>query len=81
VAGVRLSGVRFLDVTGALPLVVLGVLVAFDLWVYLDAAARARADRPVVLSVGSFTLDTPAVWFVACLVLSLLFIPLYLANR
>jgi hypothetical protein len=68
-------------VISALPLIVLAALFGVDLWVYADATAHAQGGTPVVISFGSFTVETPGAWFVACLVLSLLFIPLYIANR
>ncbi len=60
---------------------VLAALFGVDAWVYADATGHAQQGRPVVVSVGSFRVDTPGAWFAACLVLSLLFIPLYIANR
>jgi hypothetical protein len=40
-----------------------------------------RDGDPVTLSIGSFTLESPGVWFVACLVLSVVFLPLYFLAR
>jgi hypothetical protein len=68
-------------VVSAVPLIVLAALFSVDLWVYADAKTHAEQGRPVVVSLGSLKVDTPGTWFVACLILSLLFIPLYLANR
>jgi hypothetical protein len=65
----------------ALPLVVLAVLLLIDVWVYFDAAARAEQGNPVVFSLGSFRVQQPAVWFGLCLILSVVFIPIYVAIR
>ena len=67
--------------TAALPLSVLAVLLVVDLWVYSDASAHAEQGRPVVLSIGSLRVDTPATWFTVYLILSVIFIPIYLAMR
>jgi hypothetical protein len=63
------------------PLAVLVVVVALDVWVFLDAQARAGRRRPVVASIGSLVLDTPGAWTLACLVLWILFFPMYLVAR
>jgi hypothetical protein len=68
-------------VLAALPLVVLAALMVMDLWVYRDASARAEQGRPVVFSLGSLRIDSPGTWLAACLVLSVLFIPIYLSIR
>ena len=63
------------------PLGLLVIVVAIDVWVYLDAHARAGRRRPVVASIGSLVLQTPGTWMVACLVLWILFFPMYLVAR
>jgi hypothetical protein len=63
------------------PLGLLVIVLAIDVWVYLDAHARAGRRRPVVASIGSFALETPATWMLACLVLWILFFPMYLVAR
>ena len=62
-------------------LVLLVVVAALDLWVYLDARARQRRGREVSLTVGSLQIDRPEVWLALCLVLFVLFFPLYLVAR
>jgi hypothetical protein len=64
-----------------LPLVVVAVVVAVDSWVYFDAAAREQRGMPVVFSLGAFVVDTPGMWFVCCLLLFVVFVPLYVAGR
>ena len=63
------------------PLIVLALGIAIDLWVYADATQRAEDGRPVVLRAGAFVIDSPAAWTVGCLLLWIVFFPLYLANR
>jgi len=58
----------------------LAVLVV-DLWVYADAKARRERGTPVVFSTGAFQVQTPAAWFFCCLVLWLVFLPLYIIRR
>jgi hypothetical protein len=71
-----------LDVPEALvPLVVLLAILAIDLWVYADAKRWAAQGTPVVARIGSFTVETPETWFLGCLVLFILFFPLYMLSR
>jgi len=49
-----------------------------DAWVYLDARSRVDQGRPVTVSLGSWRLETPIAWFLGCLVLWVVFLPLYL---
>lgn len=63
------------------PILVLLLVVATDLWVYADAKAQRERGTPVVLSAGSLNVDTPVAWFVGCLLLWILFFPLYMASR
>jgi hypothetical protein len=68
-------------VVEALPLIVLAALFAVGIWVYRDASTHEAQGRPVVVTLGPLRIDRPAVWFVACLILSVLFIPIYLSVR
>jgi hypothetical protein len=63
------------------PLVVLLVVVLTDLWVYVDAKRCAAGGTPVFLRIGRFTIETPAAWLVACMVLWVVFFPMYLVSR
>ncbi len=63
------------------PLLVLLALVAVDRWVYLDAQAHAKRGNPVIFRSGNLKVDTPAQWALGCLILWVIFFPLYLANR
>lgn len=57
------------------------LVVASDLWVFIDARRWSRAGTPVVLQAGSLRLASPQTWFVACLVLWVFFFPTYVAAR
>ncbi len=63
------------------PIVVVLVILGADIWVYSDAKTHAEDGDPVIFSVGSIRLDSPEVWAVVCLVLSVLCFPLYFASR
>jgi len=66
------------------PLLVLAIataLVAIASWVYRDARAHVADGRPIVYSSGDLRISTPAGWFVACVLLFELFIPVYLDRR
>jgi hypothetical protein len=61
-------------------LVVLAVGAA-SLWVLADARSRVKLDRPVVARFGDLTVDRPEVWAALCLLVMVLFLPLYLVAR
>ncbi len=63
------------------PLVVLFMVVAADLWVYSDAKRCAAAGSPVFLRIGAFTISTPDAWLVGCVVLWIFFFPMYFVSR
>jgi hypothetical protein len=63
------------------PVLVLLVILAIDLWVYADAKQRADQGAPVVVRMGAFVLEAPETWFVGCLVLWIFFFPLYMVSR
>jgi hypothetical protein len=67
--------------TALVPIVVLLAVLASDLWVYADAKAQLERGAPVVLSIGSLKVDTPALWFLGCLVLWVVFFPVYIKAR
>ena len=70
-----------LSLIALVPILILLILGAIDLWVYADAKAHSRRGTPVIFSSGFLTVDTPAAWFFGCLLLSIVFIPLYLTIR
>ncbi|MFU8870988.1 hypothetical protein [Micromonospora sp. SL4-19] len=61
------------------PILVLLVVLALDVWVYTDARQRLRQGDPVSVSLGSFRMRTPEAWFLGCLILWVVFFPLYLS--
>ena len=63
------------------PVLVLLVILAIDLWVYADAKQRADHGAPVVVRIGAIVLKTPETWFVGCLILWIVFFPLYMVRR
>lgn len=63
------------------PVIVLVVILATDLGVYADAKAHSERGTPIVFAIGGITVDTPAAWFIGCLVLWILFFPLYMTQR
>jgi hypothetical protein len=67
--------------TPLLPILALFAVLFADAWVYGDARAHAERGRPVVFSSGTFRVDTPAAWFLGCLLLWIVFFPLYIARR
>lgn len=71
---------NFQSVT-AVVFVLLSSVFAAAVWVYSDAKTYARRGNPIVFSWGALHLSTPAAWFLACLLLGELFIPVYVDNR
>lgn len=63
------------------PVLLLLVVLASDAWVFRDAASRAEQGRPVVAVLGPWELATPPAWMLACLLLWVVFFPLYLRAR
>lgn len=63
------------------PLALLVVVLASDAWVFTDARRRAERHDDVVASLGSLELATPGAWFLACVLLWVLFFPMYLVAR
>jgi hypothetical protein len=60
---------------------VLVFVVATSVWVYGDAKAYWQRGTPVVFSTDSFRVDTPDAWFLGCVLLWILFFPLYVTRR
>lgn len=64
-----------------IPVIVLLAILAIDVWVYADAQQRAGRGTPVVVRIGAFVLETPQMWFIGCLILWIIFFPLYMVSR
>jgi hypothetical protein len=69
------------SVTALAPILVLLAILVSDFWVYADAKSHAEGGTPVIFSAGSLKVDTPALWFFGCLLLWILFFPLYITRR
>lgn len=63
------------------PLLLVGALVVCVAWVLRDARAHTVAGRPVVVRFGTVQIEQPEVWAGACLLVWVLFFPLYLKAR
>ena len=63
------------------PLFVLIAVLSIDSWVYVDATRREEQGRPVVFHAGSMVVGSPIMWLIGCLLLWVVFFPLYLASR
>lgn len=70
-----------LSVSAGVPIFVVLIVVSADLWVYADARAHEDRGTPVVFSVGFLEVDSPTAWFVGCLLLWIVFFPVYLDLR
>ena len=73
--------VRDVSAVASVPVFIVLVGVAVDLWVYSDAKTRAASGNTVVFRAGDFVLDSPESWAIGCLILWVVFFPLYLASR
>jgi cytochrome c oxidase assembly factor CtaG len=69
------------SVTALGPILVLLAVLATDVWVYGDAKANTERGTPVVFSLGTFEIDTPLAWLLGCLLLWIVFFPLYMTRR
>jgi hypothetical protein len=63
------------------PLLITLLVVASDVWVFLDAKRCSQAGSPVFLRIGILSIETPLAWLVACVLLWILFFPMYLVSR
>lgn len=63
------------------PVFVVAAILAIDLWVYRDATRYAAEGTPVTMRIGTFVVETPIAWFLGCLVLWVIFFPLYVVSR
>lgn len=63
------------------PLLVAVALLGTCSWIYRDAKANLQAGRPVVAQIGGLRIETPEAWAASCVVLFVIFIPLYLVAR
>ncbi|MGI5156186.1 hypothetical protein [Microbispora sp. CA-102843] len=66
------------SLTALVPLLVLVVALTADAWVYTDAKEHLKRGDPAVFTLGSVRIATPQAWFLGCLILWVVFFPLYL---
>ncbi|WP_146167799.1 hypothetical protein [Micromonospora sp. MH33] len=64
--------------TALVSILLLLVALGTDVWVYTDARQRQRRGNRVSVSLGSFRVENPETWFLGCLILWVVFVPLYL---
>jgi hypothetical protein len=64
-----------------IPILVLLIALSSDVWVFVDAKAHDERGTPVVASIGRLEVATPAAWLLGCLLLWILFFPLYITRR
>ncbi len=57
------------------------IVAVAGVWVLRDARSRVKRGRPVTMTVLGVTVDRPEVWAALCLVVVVVFLPLYLAAR
>jgi hypothetical protein len=57
---------------------VLVVALGSDFWVLSDARARVRRGERISVAIGNLRVETPEAWFLGCVVLWVVFLPLYL---
>ena len=86
VAGTRVPMIRnwlapLTTLSAVAPVLILIVLLATDVWVYRDSGRSLARGQPVTVTVGPYRMESPTVWFVACLLLWILAFPLYLVAR
>lgn len=62
-------------------LVVVSALIACVIWVLRDARAHAATGHPVAVYFDNFQIEKPEAWAAACLVIWVVFFPLYLKAR
>jgi hypothetical protein len=67
--------------TALAPVLVILVILTVDAWVYVDAKRYVDHGTPVVFRSGNLVIDSPASWFIGCLVLWIIFFPLYMTSR
>jgi hypothetical protein len=63
------------------PVIIAGLVICADVWVLLDARRWTRKGTPVVFRFGSITIATPETWAALCLLLFVIFLPIYAIAR
>jgi hypothetical protein len=74
----RLAELDALSPTALLSIALLLLALTVDVWIYSDARRRQQSGQVPTVSIGSFRIETPEAWFFGCLLLWVIFVPLYL---
>ncbi|MFJ8581344.1 hypothetical protein [Micromonospora sp. NPDC093277] len=69
-----------LAATALASILVLLVVLSVDAWVYADAKKRQRSGNAASVSLGTFRVESPEAWFLGCVILWVVFVPLYLTT-
>jgi hypothetical protein len=67
--------------TSLIPLLPLLIVAATAIWVYADEQRHVAEGSPVVLRIGSFSIDNAPMWLAACVIVWIFFFPAYLIGR
>jgi len=59
--------VSVIALSAMVPVLLLLVVLATDVWAYRDSGLRLAEGEPVTVTVGPYRMESPTVWFVACL--------------
>jgi hypothetical protein len=70
--------VEALSPAALLSIAILLLALTVDLWVYNDARKRQQHGLAPSVSIGSVRVETPEAWFLGCVLLWVVFVPLYL---
>ena len=73
--------VSAIALSAVVPVLLLLVILTTDVWVYRDSGLRLAKGEPVTVTLGPYRMESPSVWFIACLFLWILAFPLYLVAR
>lgn len=67
--------------TALVALLPLVLVIAADVWVYVDARSRQGTGHEPAVRVGSLQISTPQIWAIGCVVLFIIVFPMYLVAR
>jgi hypothetical protein len=67
--------------TALVVLVPIVLVIAADIWVYVDARSRQGTGREPGVRIGSLQVESPEAWALGCLVLFVIVFPMYLIAR
>ena len=64
-----------------IPFLPLLIVVSTAIWVYTDERRRTAQGSPVTLRIGALTIDTAPKWLAVCVIVWIVFFPMYLIGR